>query len=197
MPQLLQCHIPRLKTCIHHDYTHSDLQRGVIRRAFDDAVQNFYEALDESVKLRVLSLPQKEYILYSVTVFCHLDAIRTSAVEGARIAILFSGGIDSTVLALLADRYRLSVGWSKILIRRFRHIPISEPIDLLNVAFENPRKLRAQKANNRSRRNHKNSFIPEDDNNVLEFDTVPDRMSGLEELEELKGLSPERTWNFV
>jgi asparagine synthetase B (glutamine-hydrolysing) len=36
-----------------------------------------------------------------------------------RLAILFSGGIDSMILAALADKY----------------VPIEESIDLLNVAF--------------------------------------------------------------
>lgn len=39
--------------------------------------------------------------------------------QHAKLAVLFSGGIDSTVLAVLADRI----------------LPINEPIDLLNVAF--------------------------------------------------------------
>jgi asparagine synthetase B (glutamine-hydrolysing) len=39
--------------------------------------------------------------------------------EHAKLAILFSGGIDSTVLTVLADRI----------------LPVHEPIDLLNVAF--------------------------------------------------------------
>ncbi len=43
----------------------------------------------------------------------------TNGCQHAKLAILFSGGIDSSVLAVLADRI----------------VPINEPIDLLNVAF--------------------------------------------------------------
>lgn len=72
------------------------------------------------------------------------------------VGILFSGGLDSTVLALLADKY----------------VPLDQPIDLYNVAFEN----------------HSSS--------VSGFN-VPDRKTGEKSLEELKHLSPHRTWNFV
>jgi asparagine synthetase B (glutamine-hydrolysing) len=49
-----------------------------------------------------------------------IDILRpNNGCEHAKLAILFSGGIDSTVLAVLADRI----------------LPINEPIDLLNVAF--------------------------------------------------------------
>jgi len=42
--------------------------------------------------------------------------------DHAKIAILFSGGIDSAILALLASKY----------------VESDEPIDLLNVSFERP-----------------------------------------------------------
>lgn len=40
-----------------------------------------------------------------------------------KVAILFSGGLDSAVLAAMSNNF----------------VPLSEPIDLLNVAFEKPR----------------------------------------------------------
>ena len=43
--------------------------------------------------------------------------------NSARVAILFSGGLDCTVLACIMHTI----------------LPLSQPIDLLNVAFENPR----------------------------------------------------------
>jgi len=84
-----------------------------------------------------------------------------------------------------------------------RHIPKDEPIDLLNVAFENPRKIRVQLEGNpdalskhlkRERRKfEQNSCAQQYDIPYL----VPDRVGGLEELEELQKVCPRRIWNFV
>ncbi|KAG6381366.1 hypothetical protein JVT61DRAFT_5780 [Boletus reticuloceps] len=76
-----------------------------------EAVEQLISHLDDSVMLRVRDIPQAPG-----------DA------GDAKVAILFSGGIDSTMLAFLAHR----------------HISLDEPIDLLNVAFENPRKKQVQ-----------------------------------------------------
>lgn len=73
-----------------------------------------------------------------------------------------------------------------------RNIPLEEPIDLLNVAFENPRKLQGQDTEHAKR---KNSGKPEQPRRPVYM--VPDRMSGLEEVEELRRLCPDRQWNFV
>ena len=75
-----------------------------------------------------------------------------------RLAILFSGGLDCSTLAALAHS----------------HIPEDEPIDLLNVAFENDK-------------TRKRDSI---------FD-VPDRLTGLQSLQELQSRFPTRVWNFV
>eukprot|EP00158_Paraphelidium_tribonemae_P005655 Partr_v1_DN27445_c4_g1_i2_m71986 putative asparagine synthetase len=91
--------------------------------------------------------------------------MRVSYVPGncdTSIGILFSGGLDCSVIAALADRY----------------VPKSHHIDLLNVAFENPRSLINSSKND-------------------DIYNVPDRLVGLKALEELKMLSPGRQWNFV
>ncbi|KAJ3569276.1 hypothetical protein NP233_g5157 [Leucocoprinus birnbaumii] len=131
-------------------------------------VDQLIAELDKSVRLQVQSIP--------------------SRIPGeARLAILFSGGIDSTALCYFADR----------------HIPKDEPIDLLNVAFENPRKIRVQQEGNpdalpkhlkrERKKNEPNGRIPRHDTSYL----VPDRVGGLEELEELRKVCPNRVWNFV
>jgi hypothetical protein len=90
---------------------------------------------------------------------------------------------------------------------RDRHIPLDEPIDLLNIAFENPRKIRVQVDGNVGgmKKKKKKSNAMHDvasmqgqtsgryDPNYL----VPDRSAGLSELEELRKLCPNRQWNFV
>ncbi|KDN45909.1 hypothetical protein K437DRAFT_246888 [Tilletiaria anomala UBC 951] len=115
-------------------------------------------------------------------------------------ALLFSGGLDCTVLALLAHA----------------HLPPEEQIDLINVAFENPRSLKAQETElsrrstiNQSKRGKVNST--KDDKiagcckssltSVAQlkrgpYDT-PDRLTGLEALAELQRLAPSREWVFV
>ncbi|KAJ3317978.1 Asparagine synthetase domain-containing protein 1 [Boothiomyces sp. JEL0866] len=79
----------------------------------------------------------------------------------SKLAVLFSGGLDCMVLAALANSY----------------LPTGEPIDLLNVSFENPRTIKAHQKQD-------------------PFD-VPDRLTGKLGAEELKALYPHRTWRFV
>ncbi|KAF4623755.1 hypothetical protein D9613_001987 [Agrocybe pediades] len=125
--------------------------------------------LDRSVFLRVKDIPQ-----------------RCKAGKKARLAVLFSGGIDSTVITYLAHG----------------HIPLDEPIDLLNVAFENPRKIRIQTEGNVggvSKRALKNRAQNQDLKQTPKKTSylVPDRVTGMTEVEELRRLCPGRTWNFV
>ncbi|VDC01867.1 unnamed protein product [Peniophora sp. CBMAI 1063] len=120
-----------------------------------EPVNQLIAHLDTSSRLRVENIPA--------------PAIASSA----RVAVLFSGGIDSTMCAFLAHR----------------HVPMDEPIDLLNVAFENPRKLQA-----RPKRKGRQPLVEE----KREVDyMVPDRETGLQEVEELRRICPGRTWNFV
>ena len=74
------------------------------------------------------------------------------------------------------------------------HVPKDEAIDLLNVAFENPRKLKFPNHNGR-RPSRRVRLAPKAIGSVDYM--VPDRVSGLEEVDELKRLCPERTWHFV
>ncbi|KIL70625.1 hypothetical protein M378DRAFT_183249 [Amanita muscaria Koide BX008] len=86
-----------------------------------------------------------------------------------RVAVLFSGGIDSAAIAYFAHK----------------HVPPLEPIDLLNVAFENPRKIRAHIQNSNGTSQEEVSY------------RAPDRITGLQEWEELRRVCPGRQWNFV
>ncbi|KAK4560383.1 hypothetical protein LTR86_005579 [Recurvomyces mirabilis] len=78
-----------------------------------------------------------------------------------RLAILFSGGLDCTVLARLAHDV----------------LPVGEGIDLLNVAFENPRVHKAHAEN--------------------AYELCPDRITGRASYKELQEVCPKRHWNFV
>ncbi|KAJ7835293.1 asparagine synthase-domain-containing protein [Mycena leptocephala] len=123
-------------------------------------VDDLINHLDRSVELRVRDIPQ--------------SSARTGE---ARVAVLFSGGIDSTVLAFFAHK----------------HVPLDEPIDLLNVAFENPRKIKVQTVGNitKGQKKPQKPVV-----NPPPPYMVPDRVTGFQEVEELRRLCP-RVWNFV
>ncbi|KAK7694458.1 hypothetical protein QCA50_001644 [Cerrena zonata] len=133
-------------------------------KAVDDLIYH----LDRSVMLRVRDIPQ-----------------HSCSKGNARVAVLFSGGIDSTMLAYLAHR----------------HIPLDEPIDLLNVGFENPRKILVQAEGNLGalpRREKKAKLRDRMEYGTIDVTyNVPDRLTGLQEVEELRRLCPGRLWNFV
>ncbi|CAG8445156.1 893_t:CDS:10 [Acaulospora morrowiae] len=118
------------------------------------AIDRMIDELGNSVGRRVVDIPQ------------------LGSPSDARVAILFSGGLDCICLAALADKY----------------IPQEESIDLLNVAFEN---LRIQQAKSKNR---KKGSQERDDKLIYD---VPDRITGRQGVEELRGISPNRTWNFV
>lgn len=82
--------------------------------------------------------------------------------------------------------------WNSVEIQTvfYRHISSNEPIDLLNVAFENPRKIKAQQQDNVGGGPSKAT------NDYARYE-VPDRITGIEEVNELRRLCPGRTWNFV
>lgn len=90
-------------------------------------------------------------------------------VAPARVAVLFSGGLDCTVLArMLHDA-----------------LPKEQDIDLLNIAFENPRVIQAARA----------SQPPQTACSV--YSLCPDRITGLSSYSEIIAVCPGRTWRFV
>lgn len=136
-------------------------------------VNKLIEVLSEAVRRRVQSLPCRRPFME-----------HTDPNNEADIAILFSGGIDSMILAVLADR----------------HVAAGKPIDLLNVAF----KLRETKMQTQSTTKGKKpkqgatEEQPKQGNyNLTHCFDVPDRITGRAGLLELQHLNPERRWNFV
>lgn len=83
-------------------------------------IQAFLKQLESSIRKRVTNIPRQ------------LGSLPTQA----RVAVLFSGGLDCTTLALLADKF----------------VPADDAIDLLNVAFENPRAIDAKRRQAAARR---------------------------------------------
>ncbi|KFP57714.1 Asparagine synthetase domain-containing protein 1, partial [Cathartes aura] len=142
-------------------------------------VHQFTNVLNEAVKRRVLSLFRDE------------DQ-KTREVPGmpnrkAHVAVLFSGGIDSMVIAALADK----------------HVPLEEPIDLLNVAFMIKEQAK-QKGTTKKCTNQEvqldllpcQGLDAKTSAHLSCFD-VPDRITGRAGLKELEAINPSRTWNFV
>ena len=119
-------------------------------------VSRLHELLQASVSLRILNIPD------------HPGLRRDSIDEHARsrVAILFSGGLDCTVLARLAHDI----------------LPTSESIDLLNVAFQNPRI-------------HKSFETGKDSQTAYEL--CPDRITGRAAHAELQRVCPDRHWRFL
>lgn len=142
-------------------------------------VHQFIEVLNVAVKRRVLCLAREENVTSK-------EVLKTCS-KKANIAILFSGGIDSMVIAALADR----------------HVPSDEPVDLLNVAFVTKRKARPPSPNiERKQQNLRNipseehyqsAAVAQDPDDA----EVPDRVTGKAGLKELQSVNPSRTWNFV
>ncbi|KAJ5086598.1 Asparagine synthase related protein [Penicillium alfredii] len=93
--------------------------------------------------------------------------------HSAKIAVLFSGGLDCTLLARLSHDI----------------LPVDEPIDLLNIAFENPR-VAATAQSNRSKTI---SPLPP----VSIYENCPDRITGRSAHTELQRTCPGRTWRFI
>ena len=129
-------------------------------RVSSAAVMHLEEHLRSSLSLR----------LHTLTPHSEDDKERR---RSPRVAVLFSGGIDCTVLASLVHDY----------------LPQDEPIDLLNVAFENPR-IHSGKTS---------AFETKDGASALPlaYEVCPDRITARTSHAELQDKYPDREWNLV
>lgn len=123
--------------------------------------------LDALLRARIQIVADFEKVL-GPSVRRRVCNVQRTANEQASIAILFSGGLDCTVLAYLAGKAA----------------PDGETIDLLNVAFENPRSLAAKAAN-------KNANPERDKYNV------PDRDTARRSVLNLRQALPDREFRLV
>ncbi|KAK3491946.1 asparagine synthase-domain-containing protein [Neurospora crassa] len=132
--------------------------------ATSPSVAALKQQLIDSLSLRVLNIPQPP------------NADRVA--HDTRVAVLFSGGLDCTVLARLAHE-------------------VMDPergIDLLNVAFENPRVV-AQLRKDHAKNNGGNGEVNVD--SVDFYEACPDRVTGRKSFAELQRVCPGRAFRFV
>jgi asparagine synthetase B (glutamine-hydrolysing) len=115
------------------------------------AVQTLDCLLRRSLEHRVLNVPDP-----------HPDRDDADNLPPSRLAILFSGGLDCTVLARLCHDI----------------LPMDQSIDLVNVAFENPRIHRLKDAQS-------------------PYELCPDRITGRTSYAELQQVCSGRDWRLV
>jgi len=144
------------------------------------SVRILRDQLCESLKPRILNVPVPPALTQG---------------HNARVAVLFSGGLDCTMLARMAHDL----------------LPFEQHIDLINVAFENPRVLQAAKNATKPKKgsskelsnvsNHPNTqefaINRESLAEFSPFETCPDRETGRKAFKELQNVCPERTWRFI
>ncbi|KAG8533425.1 uncharacterized protein KY384_002208 [Bacidia gigantensis] len=118
------------------------------------AVEDLFRHLRTSITIRLSSIPVTDLM----------------GIPRQQIAILFSGGLDCTLIARIAHDV----------------LPSQIEIDLLNVAFENPRVVEAA---NKSDSATSNSYSV--------YERCPDRLTGRSSYEELRKVCPSRKWRFV
>ncbi|RXM31564.1 Asparagine synthetase domain-containing protein 1 [Acipenser ruthenus] len=133
-------------------------------------VLQLLDVLSEAVRRRIQYPPSK-------------TVATCPSLNKANVAILFSGGIDSMILAALADR----------------HIPVEQPIDLLNVAFQlkKPKATKKCKTVLNAHQCQEEAKLGSTEAGDFKCFNVPDRVTGRAGLQELQDINPTRTWNFV
>lgn len=152
---------------------------------YGESRDKFIAVLGDAVRKRVWNLPRTScdrHLVASVSSSgrsVEAGSLENSEVHDARVGILFSGGIDSMMIAALADKY----------------VPVEEAIDLINVSFE-------QKVNSSHPPNKKTRQGKQTKKNATEVKhsrnfSVPDRLTGISGLEELRLINPSRKWNFI
>ncbi|KAH8886904.1 hypothetical protein GQ53DRAFT_656993 [Thozetella sp. PMI_491] len=127
---------------------------AVCLSASSPSVQLLRQQLSESLRLRVRNIPK--------------PPVEDATHDDTRVAVLFSGGLDCSVLARLTHEL-LDDGYG---------------IDLLNVAFENPRVAAQLKKEARG-------------GPVNPYEACPDRITGRKSLEDLQRSCPGRRFRFV
>jgi asparagine synthetase B (glutamine-hydrolysing) len=123
------------------------------------AAERLHHYLSQAVRRRVIHAP-----------------IPVGKGNQARVAVLFSGGVDSVVLAALCHD----------------HVPLDQPIDLINVAFATATATATSTVNSSSELSPSNNSKLEDP-----FSLSPDRQAALLSFREMQTRWPDRNWRFI
>jgi len=141
-------------------------------------VSRLYDLLTASLRLRVRNVPNRDPNVNDTN---------------CNIGILFSGGLDCTLLARLVHDI----------------LPTNEPVELYNVAFENKRVINGVvnelKKTQKKQAKYGTAGISEDSalirssqpEKISAYDLCPDRMTGLKSFGELQKVCPGRPWKLV
>ncbi|KWU45883.1 hypothetical protein RHOSPDRAFT_15885, partial [Rhodotorula sp. JG-1b] len=134
----------------------------VIGQRILEVMRIFISELEGAIRARVATVPP------------------VPAPPAARVAVLFSGGLDCTVIAAILDRV----------------LPRDEAIDLITVAFENPRSLKAREQTLQHPPKGPSRHLENTAQPLGPYD-VPDRLTARDAWRELRELAPNRRWNLV
>lgn len=126
----------------------------------NDKINLFAEAFKQAIEKRITACPHR----------CKNCTFMEYACNHSRFAVLFSGGLDSAVIALFLTKC----------------LPVGEPIDLLNVSFTSEQFSKGEeRLGNKKHLKHRAKI------------SSPDRESGLACWKELQAIDSSRQWNFV
>ncbi|XP_015185706.1 PREDICTED: asparagine synthetase domain-containing protein 1 [Polistes dominula] len=131
-------------------------------------IEYLSKLLHEAVEVRVKTKPN--FCKNCISIVLRGESVNCNH---GKIGILFSGGLDSAILTLIAHKY----------------VPQNEPIDLINVAFE--------KTTTTVVTSQQNKHIKNTHSYVSQVYNVPDRKTGRQTLSEILQICPNRKWNFV
>ncbi|KAI9684725.1 MAG: hypothetical protein M1829_000100 [Trizodia sp. TS-e1964] len=134
------------------------------------SVYELKRQLSASLRLRVQNLDNPR-----------IPQTKDGYAERPAVAILFSGGLDCTMIARLVHEI----------------LPTCKSVDLLNVAFENPRVVKAAKRMDQAGHSLADVISPKIDTEQSPFESCPDRITGYKSLDELNRICLERKWRFV
>ncbi|KZC15065.1 Asparagine synthetase domain-containing protein 1, partial [Dufourea novaeangliae] len=152
------------ENCPHFEQSFKTLEHLLKNKDIYKRVDRLSQLLYKAVEVRIKKQPK--LCKNCIKLFLNRESVTCNH---TKIGILFSGGLDSGILTLIADKY----------------VPQNECIDLINVAFE-----KSVNTFIKSKANHEKQVVQD------QYD-VPDRRTGKQTFLELLKICPNRKWNFI